>query len=67
MTYIPPSCDGVGVEVLGDAGELVVCTCVVASHDAKVKTISHVKDMNFNQRLSEMSHSNETLYTLRAF
>lgn len=37
MTYIPPSCDGVGVEVLGNAGELVVDAGVVASHDAKVQ------------------------------
>lgn len=34
MTYIPPSCDGVGVEVLGNAGELVLSAGVVTRHDA---------------------------------
>lgn len=48
MTYIPPSCDGVGVKVLGDAGELVVCACVVPSHDAEDTNISHVNEINFN-------------------
>ena len=31
-TYIPPSCDGVCVEVLGNASELVLRSSVVSAH-----------------------------------
>lgn len=31
-TYIPPSCDGVGIEILGHPSELVLGSSVVSSH-----------------------------------
>lgn len=32
-TYIPPACDCVCIEVLGNASELVLRSCVMSSHD----------------------------------
>lgn len=37
MTYVPPSCDGPGVKVFSNTGELVLSTCVVGPHGPERK------------------------------